>query len=173
MICTSILAKTVEAMLVQVREAKKQGADLVELRPTWEGGQYNGDEGMRQSALHKAMELGADYVDVEFKVADEFFKSINDDEKELNKTNIIVSSHNFVNTPSLEEFGGLMASIQAVGADIVKIATTAVYITDNARIMQLLAYSQVPMIRVVMGEKGLNVKDTQREIWWIPYICNP
>ncbi|XP_021742754.1 bifunctional 3-dehydroquinate dehydratase/shikimate dehydrogenase, chloroplastic-like [Chenopodium quinoa] len=207
LICTSILAKTVDEMLVQVREAKKQGVDLVELRldclnnfnlhhdleallkhtclPTivtfrgkgresageencgsesngevdqhgnWEGGQYDGDEGMRQSALHIAMELGADYIDVEYKVADEFFKSIDDDEKELTKTTVIVSSHNFVNTPSLDELGGLLASIQAVGADIVNIATTAVDITDNARIMQLLTYSQVPMIGVVMGEKGL------------------
>lgn len=38
-------------------------------RPTWEGGQYDGDENKRRSALRKAMELGADYVDVELKVS--------------------------------------------------------------------------------------------------------
>jgi len=35
----------------------------------WEGGQYNGDEKPRLDALRLAMELGADYIDVELKVA--------------------------------------------------------------------------------------------------------
>lgn len=41
----------------------------VHSRPTWEGGQYDGDESTRQAALRRAMELGADYVDIELKVA--------------------------------------------------------------------------------------------------------
>lgn len=38
-------------------------------RPTWEGGRYDGDESTRQAALRRAMELGADYIDIELKVA--------------------------------------------------------------------------------------------------------
>ena len=38
-------------------------------RPIWEGGQYEGDETKRQDALRLAMELGADYIDVELQVA--------------------------------------------------------------------------------------------------------
>lgn len=75
------------------------------------------------------------------KVADEFFESI--DGRENTKTAIIVSSHNYINTPSVEEIGDLVARIQATGADIVKIATTAIDIVDNSRILQLLTYSQV------------------------------
>lgn len=56
---------------------------------------------------------------------------------------MIVSSHNYESTPSSEELGNLAARIQATGADIVKIATTATEITDCARIFQLLAHSQV------------------------------
>lgn len=37
-------------------------------RPKWEGGQYEGDENSRMDALRLAMELGADYVDIELKV---------------------------------------------------------------------------------------------------------
>lgn len=37
-------------------------------RPKWEGGQYEGDENERQDVLRLAMELGADYVDVELQV---------------------------------------------------------------------------------------------------------
>lgn len=37
-------------------------------RPAWEGGQYKGDDNKRQDALRLAMELGADYIDVELQV---------------------------------------------------------------------------------------------------------
>ncbi|KAJ4837009.1 hypothetical protein Tsubulata_044429 [Turnera subulata] len=95
-------------------------------RPAWEGGQYDGDERTRLDALRLAIESGADYVDVELQ-----------------------------NTPSVEELGNLVARIQSTGADIVKIATTAVDITDVARIFQITVHSQVPIIGLVMGERGL------------------
>lgn len=171
-----------DQMLLNVKKAKEKGADLVELRldflknfnpdydlevlirnsclptlvtfrPTWEGGQYDGDESKRRSALCKAMELGADYIDVELKVADQFFDSFG--KKKPTKTLIIVSSHNYQSTPSVEEIGNLVSRIQATGADIVKIATTALDITDCARVLQVLTHSQVPVIGLVMREKGL------------------
>ncbi|XAR52529.1 3-dehydroquinate dehydratase [Bertholletia excelsa] len=182
MICAPVLADSVDQMLVQMRKAKELGADLVEVRidhlknfspqhdleilvkqcplptlftyrPTWEGGQYDGDEAARQAAQRRAMELGADYIDIELKVADEFFKSLHGNKPE--KTKIVVSSHNYENTPSAEEIGNLAARIQATGADIVKIATTAKDITDSSRMFQLLAHAQVPTIGIVMGERGL------------------
>ncbi|KAK4753200.1 hypothetical protein SAY87_021998 [Trapa incisa] len=73
-------------------------------------------------------------------IAGEFFSSIQGNKPEAAK--IIVSSHNYERTPSSEELGNLAARIQATGADIVKIATTATDITDCARIFQLLAHSQ-------------------------------
>nr|BAI40147.1 dehydroquinate dehydratase/shikimate:NADP oxidoreductase [Diospyros kaki] len=182
MICAPVMAETAEQMLGQMRKAKELGADLVEIRidylksfspqqhlevlikqsplptiityrPTWEGGQYDGDESRRQATLHQAMELGADYIDIELKVADEFFSSIQ--ERSPKRPKVIVSSHNYENTPSAEEIGNIAARIQATGADIVKIATTALDITDSARILQLIAHSQVPTIGLAMGERGL------------------
>ena len=38
------------------------------LRPKWEGGEYEGNDKQRFQALCLAMELGAEYVDVELKV---------------------------------------------------------------------------------------------------------
>jgi 3-dehydroquinate dehydratase / shikimate dehydrogenase len=37
-------------------------------RPKWEGGEYEGDDERRLEALMLAMELGAEYVDIELKV---------------------------------------------------------------------------------------------------------
>lgn len=75
------------------------------------------------------------------KVAHQFYDSIRG--KELNKTKVIVSSHNYQYTPSAEDLANLVAEIQATGADIVKFATTALDITDVARIFQITAHSQV------------------------------
>ncbi|KAF2287934.1 hypothetical protein GH714_003324 [Hevea brasiliensis] len=182
LICAPVIAESVDQMLTQMKKAQELGADLVEIRvdflknfsprqnlevlikqsplptlityrPKWEGGEYDGQESKRQEALRLAIELGSDFVDVELKVAQGFFSSIQG--KKPEKVKIIVSSHNYESTPSIEEIGELVARIQATGADIVKIATTALDITDNARMFHVLVHSQVPMIGLVMGERGL------------------
>ncbi|KAG6750570.1 hypothetical protein POTOM_045068 [Populus tomentosa] len=182
LICAPIMAESVDQMLVQMKRAKELGADLAEVRvdflrnfsprndlealikqcplptlityrPKWEGGQYDGDENKRQKALQIAMELGADFIDIELKVAQEFYNFIQG--KKPEKVKIIVSSHNYECTPSMEEIGDLVARIQATGADIVKVATTALDITDNARMFHIIVNLQVPMIGLVMGERGL------------------
>ncbi|KAF3440499.1 hypothetical protein FNV43_RR18783 [Rhamnella rubrinervis] len=182
LICTPIMAESVEKMVIDSGKAKASGADLVEIRldslkffnphddlktlirdcplptlftyrPKWEGGQYDGDENERQEALRLAMEFGADYVDVELQIAHEFIDSIRG--KKPEKSRIIVSSHNYQYTPSVEDLGNLVAKIQATGADIVKFATTALNITDAARVFQITVHSQVPIIGLVMGERGL------------------
>ncbi|KAA8536927.1 hypothetical protein F0562_029405 [Nyssa sinensis] len=182
LLCTPLMGTTVDQMLIEMRKAKEIGADIVEIRldclrqfsphndleilikrsplptlvtyrPIWEGGQYEGDENKRQDALRLAMELGADYIDVELQVAHEFNNSIYG--KKPEKFKVIVSSHNFHNTPSVEAIGNLVARIQATGADIVKIATTALDITDVARVFQVTVHCQIPTIGIVMGERGL------------------
>ncbi|PPS16646.1 hypothetical protein GOBAR_AA03937 [Gossypium barbadense] len=155
LICAPIMADSIDKMVTLMAKAKASTADLVEIRldslknfnpfedlnvlikqcplptlftyrPVWEGGQYGGDEKKRLDVLRLAMELGADYIDVELK-----------------------------STPSVEELGNLVVKIQSTGADIVKIATTAIDITDVARIFQITVHSQVPIIGLVMGERGL------------------
>ncbi|KAI3828489.1 hypothetical protein L1987_02590 [Smallanthus sonchifolius] len=176
------MADMVDQMLIHMNSAKSNGADLVELRldslkvfcsrediqtliefsplptlatyrPTWEGGQYDGDEQSRLAVLRLAMELGADHIDVELKAIDDFKSLISGDKPA--KCKLIVSSHNYQNTPSVEDLENLVSRIQSAGADIVKIATTAVDITDVARVFQITAHSQVPIISMAMGEKGL------------------
>ncbi|KAL5712831.1 hypothetical protein ACHQM5_014959 [Ranunculus cassubicifolius] len=182
LVCVPLMADSVSQMLIDMEKAKENGADLVELRidylkefnpkhdlqklikesplptlvtyrPKWEGGFYEGDEGSRLDALQLAAELGADYVDIELKVASEFIKSIYD--KRSKKLKVIVSSHNYDHTPSAEVLGNLAAKIQATGADIVKIATTASDITDVSNMFQALAHSRVPIIGLVMSDRGL------------------
>nr|GMD68336.1 bifunctional 3-dehydroquinate dehydratase/shikimate dehydrogenase, chloroplastic-like isoform X2 [Ipomoea batatas] len=182
LICAPLMADSVDQKLNLMQKAKESGADLVEVRldslksfnprhdistmiehcslptlftyrPTWEGGQYDGDEKSRLDALHLAMELGADYIDIELKVVHEFNSLLHGNKPA--KCKIIVSSHNYHNTPSVEELSDLVARIQESGADIVKIATYALDITDVARIFKITLHSQLPIISMAMGEKGL------------------
>ncbi|KAJ7955028.1 Bifunctional 3-dehydroquinate dehydratase/shikimate dehydrogenase, chloroplastic [Quillaja saponaria] len=182
LICVPIMGESIAKMVIDMNKAKANDADLVEIRldslknfkpyedlkvliqecplptlityrPKWEGGQYDGDENKRLDVLRLAMELGADYIDVELQVAHQFIDSISG--KNPENTKVIVSSHNYQYTPSVEDLGNLVARIQATGADVVKIATTALEITDVARIFQITVHSQVPVIGLVMGDRGL------------------
>ncbi|KAL0380087.1 UNVERIFIED_CONTAM: Bifunctional 3-dehydroquinate dehydratase/shikimate dehydrogenase, chloroplastic [Sesamum angustifolium] len=96
MICAPLMAESVEQMLSDMHQAKMEGADVVEIRlgcisdfqphrdlklllenkplpvvvvygPTWEGGEYEGDEQERLQALLLAKDLGADYIELELK----------------------------------------------------------------------------------------------------------
>ncbi|KAJ9181979.1 hypothetical protein P3X46_006020 [Hevea brasiliensis] len=193
LICAPIMAESVDEMVILLGKAKACGADLVEIRldnlksfnprqhlkalitrsplptvftyrPKWEGGQYEVDENQRLDALRLAMQLGADYIDVELQFLFQMLKLILLVAREFNdflhgnkaaKCKVIVSSHNYHNTPSVEELGNLVAKIQAAGADIEKIAKAALDITDVSRIFHITVHSQVPIIGIVMGEKGL------------------
>ncbi|XVF37915.1 hypothetical protein REPUB_Repub20aG0052500 [Reevesia pubescens] len=129
---------------------------LAPYRSRWENGQYDGNYSKQQEALCLAMELGADYIDIELKVAHDFFISLPGERPE--NVEIIVPSHNYGRTPSVENPGILVAKIQVFGADIVKIATTTSDIVDNARTFQVLVHFPTPMIGFVTGEKGLMSK---------------
>ncbi|XVF37456.1 hypothetical protein REPUB_Repub20aG0009600 [Reevesia pubescens] len=95
---------------------------LVTYRSRWESGRYDDNDSKRQEILCLAMELGTDYIDIELKIAHDFFISLL--RKRPENVKIIVPSHNYEKTPSVEDIGILVAKIQVIGADIVKIATT-------------------------------------------------
>ncbi|KAK7284304.1 hypothetical protein RJT34_19049 [Clitoria ternatea] len=176
-ICVPLTTQqSVDEIVNGMHEAKAQGAHIVELRlhcitnfhprrdlqiilsnkplpllivfrPKWEG-----DEKMRLEALQLAMELGADFIDVEFKAATRFLSLVG------NKRNskIIVSWYVDGVTPPKEELLQLIALMEATGADIIKLVTHAANITEITTIFSLLPYSrQVPLIAYSVGERGL------------------
>ncbi|KAH7405267.1 hypothetical protein KP509_15G063200 [Ceratopteris richardii] len=181
-LCAALVAPSVQEMREQMKVAYAQGADIVELRldhlsqfepaadlplllngrplpvivtyrPFWEGGKYKGDEASRLDALHSAMLLGADFIDIELKAMPVFSAKMQDNKP--NYCKVIVSNHNFETTPSADILVSLFKEIISSGADIVKIVTTAESITDVWKLFQILAISQVPTIALAMGEHGL------------------
>ena len=117
---------------------------IITNRPEREGGKFNGSEHDRLRLLQKAIDLGADYVDVEY-----------DSIKQITRrksSQIIISHHNFKETP--HNISKIYDDICQQKPDIVKIVTYANDITDNIRIFELLESAKVPTISFCMGESG-------------------
>lgn len=168
MICIPVTGRDVEKMAQEMAVAAEQ-ADVVELRMDYapgadlrrllkdrprpvivtyrakrQGGMFEGPEEDRLRLVQKAVDLGAEYVDIELDAAARIRRNP--------KTRLIVSHHDFERTPS--DLGRLHADIVAAGADIVKIATMATDIRDNLAIFDLLRRSKKETIALCMGEPG-------------------
>ncbi len=117
---------------------------IITNRPEREGGKFNGNEQDRLLLLQKAIELGADYVDVEYDSIQQITRR--------NSSKIIISHHNFKETP--HNLSKIYNDICQYNPDIVKIVTYANDITDNIRMFELLESANVPTISFCMGELG-------------------
>ncbi len=117
---------------------------IVTNRPEREGGKFNGSEQDRLRLLQKAIDLGADYVDVEYDSIKQIVRRKN--------SKVIISYHNFKETP--QNLSKIYDDICQHKPDIVKIVTYANDITDNIRIFKLLNTANIPIISFCMGELG-------------------
>lgn len=169
MICIPISEPDTERTLVSLKKAAEV-ADLVELRldsmveydlvrllenrscplivtnrPVREGGSFSGDEEKRISILKGAIELEADYVDIEHDSVHLI--------KDRRKTKLILSYHNFQETP--RDLMRIHAQLNEAGADIAKVAVRAHEAVDNLVVFDVLRSSVIPTIGLCMGEAGL------------------
>jgi len=135
---------------------------LATFRPVWEdpNAGYSGqDEAARLKVLRTAAELGAHFVDVEYR-AMPAFKDMGG-LPEASKTRLVVSSHDFGRVWTMEELRSLVASMRAVaGADgVVKVAQMASDSAAAARMLQLLKEEVLggsrSTVALAMGEPGV------------------
>ena len=118
-----------------------------------DGGQFKGTEEERIQTLKQAIDLGANYIDVETTTPSSELRSIMETPRK--NTKIILSHHDFSGTP--KEIGSLYEIMRQTPADILKIVTYARDINDNITIFQLLekaAEDKQPIIGLCMGEMG-------------------
>ncbi|KAL8528094.1 hypothetical protein ACS0TY_005781 [Phlomoides rotata] len=181
MICAPLIAESVEQMMNDMHQAKMEGADVAEIsfdcihhfldlklllqnkpipvalvfRERWKGGEYNDNEQeVLLQALLLAKDLGADYIDLELKVASAL--------KEADKLGQLKSTSKIIVSCYLENFNDLIQQsshlvdeMQSTGADIVKFVSDASTITETSKAFDLLTNSQVPTIAYCRGERGL------------------
>lgn len=120
-----------------------------------EGGSFEGDESNRISPLFQAIEHGFGFVDVELS-SGKYVKALISKRNELkSETNIILSYHNFNETPS--NIKGIFSKIENQGQDIIKIVTYAEDLSDNLIIKDLIRLATAhkkKIISFLMGERG-------------------
>ncbi|MBU0682216.1 MAG: type I 3-dehydroquinate dehydratase [Proteobacteria bacterium] len=125
-------------------------------RPQWEGGHWQGTEEERIALLTEAIACGAAYVDIELLAPAESRGQIIA-AAALAQTKVIVSWHNFTETPADEVLVDIFNRQRQSGADIGKIVTMAHDHTDSLRVLglQLLAAAEnFPLAAFCMGQAG-------------------
>ena len=116
------------------------------------------EEKSRIDVLLKAVSLGADFVDLELATAivwREKVRALITDNQD--RTRLIISHHDFCQTPSRKELFRIFQAAVLAGARVVKIVTLARSQEDNLAILSLLPYARrrkMEIIAFCMGDHG-------------------
>jgi len=136
----------------------RQGSLLVTNRRKEEGGFFKGSERDRVNLLAEAVNLGADYVDVEASTGKRWIGQLKAEiEGKGAVTRMIISYHDFQRTPSWDGLVRKLKACRAYGAHAVKIVTFANSAEDNLRVLQLIPRSRAEgqsIIAFCMGPHG-------------------
>ncbi len=177
-ICIPIAETTMKDAIKAVKEADRF-ADLIELRMDYlrkpglaillkgrqkpfivtnrrkeEGGKYWVNERRRVGILEEAIDLGAEFVDIEIGTERSLLQELITNKK---GTQAIFSFHDFQRTPSLKELKRICDRMTRWGPDIVKIVTFAKSWEDNLLILSLILHARKrgqEIVAFCMGEKG-------------------
>jgi 3-dehydroquinate dehydratase type I len=116
-----------------------------------EGGKGDKGETRRIEELLKAIELGAEIIDIELgtRNLEEAVLKIK------NRAKCLLSFHDLKGTPSLDRMREIIQRQLKAGADICKVITTARSSNDNLTVLQLIAdFPQTRVVSFAMGPLG-------------------
>lgn len=111
-----------------------------------------GIETQRQRLL-TAIANGAAYVDIEIE-APSSLKSEIVESAHAKGCKVIMSYHNYENTPDRATLLNIMSEMAIDEADVLKLATTALTTDDAARILSLYDNPSLPLVALAMGDLG-------------------
>src|SRR3954469_7219936 len=122
---------------------------IVTCRPTWEGGSFTGSEAERRQILAEALDLGAEYVDIEWRA------HFDDVIAAAAGRRIVLSAHDYLGVPV--DLTARVHAMRSTGAEVVKIAATMSRLSDCVPLLELGAQSagQSGLVLIGMGPYGL------------------
>jgi 3-dehydroquinate dehydratase type I len=118
-----------------------------------EGGSWQEGEARRKEELLKAIQLGANIVDIELATPN-LGKIVPLVKKQAK---CLLSYHDLEQTPSIENLKRIVKRQLVAGADICKVVTFAQNVEDNLTIIKLIQeFTGVSIIAFAMGSMGLS-----------------
>jgi 3-dehydroquinate dehydratase / shikimate dehydrogenase len=122
---------------------------VVTCRPVWEGGRFDGSEQERRAVLATALDLGAEFIDVEWRAIEG--QPLFQDLVQRSPERMVVSSHDFDTVPG--DLDSRARAMRATGGGTIKVAVRV------ARASQTLCLKRLttdgPAIVIGMGELGV------------------
>jgi 3-dehydroquinate dehydratase/shikimate dehydrogenase len=122
-------------------------------RARWEGGHFAGSEEERRAVLARALDLGAEYVDVEWQAG--FQNLLQGPQRER----IVLSHHAFEGVPA--DLDQRARQMQATGTGVIKLAAMAQRLSDTATLLQVARAVHTPggtepqqTVVIAMGDCG-------------------
>jgi 3-dehydroquinate dehydratase-1 len=178
-ICVAVPPKTIDEAFELIQKAEAEHADLIEIRldslknhdriadippcsrtpliatnkSTGCHGNFSGSETERQKILVDAARNGFTYVDVDLGTPQqtELIRNLREA-----GAKVIVSFHDFEQTPPISKLGEVLDEEVALGADVCKIITTARTVEDNLVTLDFVseASKKAKIVCFAMGELG-------------------
>jgi 3-dehydroquinate dehydratase-1 len=178
-VCVSVPPKTVDEAFELIRKAEAQHADLIEVRldyltnhdqiadipscsktpliatnkSTEQHGKFSGTETERQKILVDAAKNGFAYVDVDLGTPKqtELISKLHEA-----GVKVIVSFHDFEQTPTAEQLNKVLDEELALGADVCKIITIANSVKDNLTTLNFVseASKKAKIVCFALGDLG-------------------
>jgi 3-dehydroquinate dehydratase I len=126
---------------------------VVTNRPEGEGGGFEGPENLRLEILHKAVEAGAEWVDLEGWVDETTLQGFR-----AQNARLLLSHHDFSATPERADLEGLAEAMARKQPEAIKFATHARTPEDNLRVLELIPFGReqlgVEVLAFCMGPLG-------------------
>jgi 3-dehydroquinate dehydratase/shikimate dehydrogenase len=124
---------------------------IITCRPSWEGGHFTGSEEDRRRMLADALELGAEYVDIESRAR------FDDLVAHSGGRRVVLSYHDFNGIPA--DLTGVVQAMRATGAEVVKVAVTTERLSDCLPLRDLGAQvGPGGFVVIGMGPFGLSTR---------------
>jgi len=150
----------VEEILKVINQKLKNIPVLMTLRRKVEGGNCDLPEGMYFKFIQETIKMkGIDLIDVELLTSEEKIKETIYLAHEAG-IKVILSNHDFLKTPARDELISCLKKMQALGADLCKIAVMPqnpkdVLVVLEATYEMYTLYAKCPIITIAMGEQGM------------------
>jgi 3-dehydroquinate dehydratase type I len=145
------LEETIRAM--ELLSVSPRCPVLVTNRPVGEGGMFEGPEALRIDILQRAVDAGAEWIDLEWTASGGALERL-----QSRDVRILISHHDFSGTPDRESLRSMAREMAARGAKAIKIVSYAHEPEDNLRVLDLIPFGRrelgIDVIAFCMGPLG-------------------